>query len=173
MATEFRSFIAEAITSLNFGSTAAVMMSTSMNCPTTRRSRWCTRSSAAMSSGSATRKRACISMSYRNGSPTPPSFAIDQGEKQERQPGEQADEDDPPLQEFESRGGEPRTHPDSWNRGPPRTSEKSGGSLELCMLFMIPSRRLFSFREFAAWSEKDRFYRGCLKVLRDHGIDLR
>ena len=42
-------------------------------------------------------------------SDTAPGFAIDQGEEQEWQPGEQADEDDPPLQEFESRGGEPGT----------------------------------------------------------------
>src|SRR6266545_6009564 len=111
MATEFRSFIAEAMSSWNLGSTSLVMMSRSMNCPTTPRRRWCTRSSAAMSSGSASRNRSCISMSYRNGSSAPPqSFAIDQREEQERQPSKHAEEDDPPLHEFESRGSEPRTH---------------------------------------------------------------
>ena len=139
MATEFRSFIAEAMTSLNFGSTLAVMMSLSTNCATTGRSHWCTRSSAAMSSGRATRNRACISRSYRNGSPTPPQ-ALPSTRERSRS-GSQANRLMKTILRFKSsRAGEvSRERSSSWNRGPPRTSEKSGGSLELCMLFMIPS----------------------------------
>ena len=138
MATEFRSFIAEAMTSLNLGSTFSVMMSLSINCPTTRRSRRCTRSSAAMSSGSATRNRACISRSYRNGSPTPPQ-ALPSTRERSRS-GSQANRVMKTILRFmSSRAGEVRCERSrSWNRGPPRTSEKSGGSLELCIFSMIP-----------------------------------
>ena len=40
----------------------------------------------------------------------PPGFSIDQGEEQERQPGEHTDADNPPPQEIESRGGKMGTH---------------------------------------------------------------
>ena len=74
-----------------------------MNWPTTICMRWWTMRSAAISSGSATRKRTCASKSNRKGTatawPTAVPSAID--EDQQRQPGEEGDDHDPPAHQLE------------------------------------------------------------------------